>query len=224
MIGAARKQAHADVRADIRFWSLDDDRDITLANARLILSGDELERASRFVFDRDRHRFTRGRGLLRQALGDLLETDSKRLVLPTGPNGKPEISGSELNFSLSHTQDVAVFASDWTGPVGIDLEYVDRSVDVRGLTPRVFGPEERAVLDGLNERAFQRKFFEFWTAKEARMKVTGEGMSLDPLSIELELAQGHVAGVRAPDTPVTDLLFIDAPQPGLVCCLARTTD
>ena len=224
MITAARKEPHADVRADIRFWSLDDDRDITLADAGLILSGDEQARAARFVFDRDRHRFIRGRGLMRQALGDLLETDPKRLVLTTGSNGKPEIAGSRLNFNLSHTQDFAVFASDWSAPIGIDLEYVDRSVDVRGLAPRVFGLGERTVLDSLDERAFRRRFFEFWTAKEARMKVTGEGMSLDPLSIELELTQGHVTGVRVPDTPVTDLVFIDAPQPGLVCCLARATD
>ena len=44
-------------------------------------------------------------------------------------------------------------------------------------------------------------FFRIWTAKEARMKVTGEGLYLDPRDIELTFKEGMPVGYKKPSSP-----------------------
>ncbi len=71
------------------------------------LSPDEIERALRFHFEKDRNRFVTGRGLLREALGWLLEADPASIVFSYGERGKPQladsINGQFLHFNVSHS-------------------------------------------------------------------------------------------------------------------------
>jgi 4'-phosphopantetheinyl transferase len=75
---------------------------------------DELHRAERFRFRKDRDRFIAARGLLRAILGRYLKADPARLRFSYGPNGKPyladEISGNDLSFNLSRRDDLALYA------------------------------------------------------------------------------------------------------------------
>src|SRR5580704_8660219 len=57
------------------------------------LAPEELERANRFRFERDRDRFIAGRGLLRAILGRCLEIEPARVELSYGPGGKPALTG-----------------------------------------------------------------------------------------------------------------------------------
>lgn len=199
---------------------LDDDRDIALAEAWPLLSADETARARRFHFDRDRNRYVRGRGFLRRLLGPLCGQHPAGLVFGTGPQGKPFLRDHELHFNLSHCRDRAVLAVCGTGPVGLDIEYIDRQVDIAGLAQTCMTPLEAAVLDGLCDADRAPRFFAFWTAKEARMKLSGEGMSLPPNTIVLDLHEGRPIGYLQPKIPVAQAIFLDLGYPGTVCCLA----
>src|SRR2546423_1532331 len=53
------------------------------------LAATERERAARFHFERERNRYTVGRGLLRAILGRYLRTEPGELQLEYGPQGKP---------------------------------------------------------------------------------------------------------------------------------------
>src|SRR4051812_50155435 len=57
------------------------------------LREDELQRASRFQFTRDRRRFIVARGCLRQLLGARLGIDPQAVELSYGLNGKPRLGG-----------------------------------------------------------------------------------------------------------------------------------
>ena len=54
-----------------------------------------------------------------------------------------------------------------------------------------------------------RRFLEFWCAKEARMKLTGEGFGLDPQEIVLALEGGRPVGVTQPEGPDCRLVMVD---------------
>lgn len=199
---------------------LDDDHDMPLAEAAKLLSADEAAKAARFHFARDRDRHIRGRGFLRRVLGRSCGQDPARLAFGTGAQGKPFLQGSTLAFNLSHSQGLAVLALSQSTPLGIDLEFIDRRADIAALARTCLTPAETAVLQALPEAARAARFFAFWTAKEARMKLTGEGLSLLPHQIALDLRDGRPVGYLQPDTPLAQAVFLDLGDPAAICCLA----
>lgn len=198
---------------------LDDDRDVALAEARSWLSQDELRRADRFHFPHHRDRYVRGRGYLRREMARLTCQAPEDLVLAVGANGKPLIPGGP-EFNLSNSRDLAVLAISDDGPLGIDIEFQDRGVQAMELAHSCFVEAEIAVLADLASDARQQRFFAFWTAKEALMKLTGLGMSLPPRSIALELDQGWPVGFSQPQTPRAGLSFFDTGIADVICCIA----
>lgn len=201
---------------------LDDDRDMALRKAWSLLSVDETARAQRFHFDRDRDRYARGRGFLRSILAQVCGQDPASLTFGIGEQGKPYLQGSSLAFNLSHSQSLAVLATSQTGPLGIDLEFINRQVDIAGLAHSCLTAAESSVLYALPQTSRAARFFAFWTAKEARMKLTGDGMSLPPRQIELDLRDGMPVGYLYPDTPRAQAVFLDLGHPAALCCLALT--
>ena len=100
--------------------------------------------------------------------------------------GKPFCPGTGLHFSLSHSGFFAacVVADRETG---IDIE------QLRSLRPalarRVCTPEELTYL--FPEGGFDSsRFLEVWTAKEAYLKYTGEGIATDLRRLSAADAQG----------------------------------
>ncbi len=199
---------------------LEDDRDIDLNEAWPLLSAQEAARARRFHFDRDRIRYVRGRGFLRHMLAQVSGQDPARLVFGTGACGKPFLQDSPVAFSLSHSRDLAVVAIARTGSIGLDIEFIDPRADIAALAQSCLTQAETAVLQALPEAARRACFFGFWTAKEARMKLTGEGMSLPPHQIALDLRDGRPVGYLHPKAPAAQALFLDLGIPSALCCLA----
>lgn len=208
------------VPIELALCSLDDDRDIALSEAWALLSPDEITRARRFHFERDQTRYARGRGFLRRVLGQVCGQDPARLVFWLGAQGKPFLQDSGFDFNLSHSRDLAVVAVSQMGPLGIDVEFIDRQADIAGLAQSCLTPAETDVLAALPEGERRARFFAFWTAKEARMKMTGEGMSLPPRQIALDLKDGLPVGYSSPKHPTAQAVFLDIGHPGALCCLA----
>lgn len=203
-----------------QFFDLAGDELIDLGTARGLLNQAERARADRFHFDRHREFFTRGRGFLRQTISRLLGlADAAALEILEGANGKPMLAGDPIWFNLSHSEADAVLIWSHDGPLGVDLERHDRQLDVRKLARSVFTTTECDVLDGApDEQTRQALFFDFWTAKEARMKVTGEGMQLNPKDISLVLEAGMPVGFAAPQSPKVALRYVSHLD-GLSCAV-----
>ena len=210
---------------EIRTCILDSEGEAGLAADWPLLNSAEALRAGRFRFERDRHRYVRGRAFLRRSLAVRLARSPAGIDLVEGPNGKPALACGSLDFNLSHSGGLAVLAISTKGPVGLDVELLDRRVDADALAEACFTPFERSVLASLPPGERIRRFFIFWTAKEARMKLTGEGMALAPREIELDLAGGTPRGCLRPDDPVVHLDFVPIPDGftniDAICCLAR---
>jgi 4'-phosphopantetheinyl transferase len=114
---------------EVHVWCLSLDRPPE-DNALLLslLSGDERARAERFTFQEHRDRYAVGRGLLRTLLSGYLGEEPSRIAFAYGPQGKPEVAGAggarSVEFNLSHSGDMAVYAFSRGRRLGIDMERV----------------------------------------------------------------------------------------------------
>lgn len=203
---------------------LDSDDDIRLDTARDLLTAQEIERMERFVHDRDGARFARARGFLRRQLGHALGLAPQEVEIAARSGGKPFVPGAPFDFNLSHSGGLAVLGLSGTGSIGIDLELIDRGGafrrDLDGLSRAVLIEEERIALTGLTDADKPHRFLQFWTAKEARMKLSGQGLSLPPRQIGLSLRDGVPVGYARPAEGRAQLEFVSLPHPNAICCVA----
>jgi 4'-phosphopantetheinyl transferase len=154
-----------------------------------VMSPDEMKRAGRFVFDRDRNRFLRGRYLMRVLLGGYLATDPCALELLTQEHGKPVLDSKyELGFNLSHSGDAGLLAVGRMADIGIDVEMCRLPKDAQDLAKSVFTPLEMNELDTTDANSLTRSFFTGWTRKEAYLKSFGMGLVVEPKSVNVGLA------------------------------------
>jgi 4'-phosphopantetheinyl transferase len=174
-----------------------------LQHWRETLAQDEIERARRFHFERDRGHFIAARGILRQILGRYLNTEPHRLNFNYTYYGKPSLTddsgGEELRFNLSHAGELALYAVSHSRELGVDVEKILPDIEHREIATRFFSETEVAALCALPPRLQQQAFFLCWTRKEAYIKGIGEGLSLPLNSFDVSLAPGEPAtllGVR----------------------------
>jgi 4'-phosphopantetheinyl transferase len=192
-----------------------------------ILSREEQERARRFASERDRGRFAAARGLLRTILGNRLSIEPRGIEFGYSANGKPFLmggfAGTGLQFNLSHSGGLAVFALGRRGLVGVDVEQVRPVPNLSPLAERFFSAREYAEIQRLSGEEAQRGFFRIWTRKEAWLKATGQGITGPLKSVEVLGSSGDVE-VRAEPRDGTGeqrlRLYDLAPAPGFVGALA----
>jgi 4'-phosphopantetheinyl transferase len=161
---------------------------------------------------------------MRRMLGAHLGLAPRDVPIAAGPHGKPFVEGSAVRFNLSNCGPLAVLAVASGVEVGIDLEGVGRAdrfeAELEGLSHQCLNAAERSALQQAPPNLRVRRFLSYWTAKEARMKLTGEGFGLDPLDIDLVLSGGLPVGYRRPLAPDAELRFVTLSDPGAICCLA----
>jgi len=182
------------------------------------LSEEELIRAYRFRFPRDRARFIGARGILREILGRYLHTPPERVRFGYNAYGKPELLDAEererLRFNLSHAGRVALFAVTEGHEVGVDVEALRDDVPCEELAAGFFSRGEVQALAALPAKARTRAFYNCWTRKEAYVKARGMGLSLPLDCFDVSLAPGEPAALLAtrgdePDAARWSLLEID---------------
>ncbi|MGI6239800.1 MAG: 4'-phosphopantetheinyl transferase family protein [Christensenellales bacterium] len=100
------------------------------------------------------------------------------------PDGRPCVPGAHI--SLSHAGEIAVCAVA-RAPVGVDVERADR--DLSRLREKIIAP-----MDDPN-----RSLIDLWVAKEAYLKLTGEGLSggMRNYAIDGETVRDARGAVRA---------------------------
>lgn len=187
----------------VRVWQTPLDVDAAdLSECKGVLSADEQLRASTFRSAIDRRRFIVARARLRQILSHCLETTPIAIRFGYLPRGKPYLAAPAvpLHFSVSHARNLAVFAIADNCRPGIDIECLDRVIDVEGVARRFFTANETAALLQTAHADRQRVFMAIWTRKEALVKALGEGLALSLNRIEVSTApEGKPEIVAADD-------------------------
>jgi len=171
---------------------------------RALLAAEEREREQRFRFVEDRQSYLLAHALVRSVLGQLCGAEPAALRFEAGPHGRPELCWPEraprLRFNLSHTRGLVACAVALERDVGIDVEHIDRRVDIDQVARSVFSDAERSALGRLAQERRRLRFFELWTLKEAYIKAVGKGLALPLRAITLDL-----------DSPRAPRIAFDAP-------------
>ena len=165
---------------------------------RLLLAEDELARAARFHFDKDRNHYTVTRGLLRKLLAAYLSLPAEDLRFSYAEKGKPALEESQrslLNFNLAHSYGMAVYAFARNREVGVDLEFIREDLADEKIAERFFSPSEIDALGKLPAELRNHAFFDCWTRKEAYIKARGEGLSMPLNEFDVSLRPGEAAAL-----------------------------
>lgn len=184
-------------RADVHVWrlSLEQNPEQTKA-CRDLLSPDELERADRFLRSEHGAHFAVSRGALRILLGHYLSREPDGLSFRYGARGKPSLGqplGSDIQFNLSHSAGLAIFAFSRGRRLGADIEGGDRRVAPEQIARRFFSPREVADLESLPPASRKQAFLHCWTRKEAYLKAIGSGLSAGLGGFSVSLRSGEPA-------------------------------
>ncbi|HEY2498705.1 MAG TPA: 4'-phosphopantetheinyl transferase superfamily protein [Candidatus Angelobacter sp.] len=181
---------------EVHVWRIKLTQPETIIQAyRELLRKDEIERADRFYFARDRNRFTVARGVLRRLLGAYLSLHPREINFVYGPQGKPDLvpaqGSSGLRFNLSHSGEVGLLAVSRNRELGVDVEQIRADFASGEIATRFFSPEECAKLKTLSANESVGAFFNCWTRKEAYIKARGQGLSIPLDSFEVAFAPGE---------------------------------
>ncbi|TDE91620.1 4'-phosphopantetheinyl transferase superfamily protein [Occultella glacieicola] len=196
----------------------------------------EAHRYAGYRHPADRARFLVGAAIVRVLLGrDLgtapalvpLERTCARCGRPHGkvrlaehvrvPSRRPEVS-------VSHSGGWVVVAAGRDGPVGVDVEVVDASLDHVALARVGLGDRDVAALADLPEPDRAREFARRWVRMEAILKATSPALPEDSPQLQVHdvpVDERHRAAVAIVDAPRARVLERDArtilPPPGRAC-------
>ena len=166
--------------------------------AREILNSNEIDRADRFYFERHRRRFTVARSMMRLILAHYLKEKASQLTFRENKYGKPEIKHpSQIEFNLSHSQDLALLVVGKNHPVGIDLEFFSGR-SYLGIGDQLFSEAENNALKKTPLYLRSLSFFTIWAQKEAFIKACGLGLSYPTKSFNVASLPNESSDIEDP--------------------------
>lgn len=182
---------------EVRLWAVQTDpfsRPELLDACHALLSDGEKKRAARFITPAITERFVISHALLRDVMSETTGLPPEELEFCEDDLGRPLLSCvGDIDFNLSHTNGMAVVAVA-RHKLGVDVERLRAGLDLQGLGRRVLSPRERETLEG--EQGLKR-FFEYWTLKEAYAKALGIGIRMPFRDIDLKLGEHLAADLTA---------------------------
>lgn len=116
------------------------------------------------------------------------------------------------------------------GPVGIDVEAIT-ATGFEGFDEVALAPEEVQALAGLSGRALLRARARLWARKEAVLKATGHGLSIDPREVVVSgpfapaaLIDWRAEVQRPPHVSLADVAVDDDHAVAVAVCAPGTLD
>jgi 4'-phosphopantetheinyl transferase len=166
------------------------------------LSASERDRADRFVFERDRLRYTLAHGVLRRLLSLYIGTAPAELEFSATRSGKPALENGSptVAFNLTHSEDRGAVAVSVDRALGIDLEKLRSNIEALSISRNYFFGSERTAIESAPPAQRDAAFFRYWVAKEAVLKAEGIGLGfpLDRFRVDF-LADGQHARIETFD-------------------------
>ncbi|WAA09865.1 4'-phosphopantetheinyl transferase family protein [Fervidibacillus albus] len=132
----------------------------------------------RFVDDRINSLL--GELLIRHTLSCQYQIKNENICFDRDIYGKPfVVDRDDFHFNVSHSNHWVVCGVSHL-PIGIDIEYVDKSntdIDIQ-IANRFFSQEEVQYLLSHPPEKQSKVFYELWTKKESCIKAVGKGLAL----------------------------------------------
>ena len=117
---------------------------------------------------------------------------AQEIILEQNEHGKLYLKNSWLQFNLSHSHELALFAFAYDQAVGIDVEFIRKEFIIDDIVKRFFSKREITALFALPKNEQQQAFFNCWARKEAFIKALGVGIfyPLDQFDVAVTRSDG----------------------------------
>lgn len=191
-VGLTADEAH--------LWSAPDD---ICEGVPSLLPPDERARAARFISEKAARSFAAGRTLARLALSSHYPVRPQDWAFAPGPNGRPFIIAPEkyrdVQFSISHTEGLVACLTSRIAQAAVDVERVTAWDDLSFVAPTILSTAEQRSIEQLADETWLRRFFDYWTLKEAYAKALGDGLGYDFSSVSFDFGPGSEVAARFAD-------------------------
>jgi 4'-phosphopantetheinyl transferase len=150
------------------------------------LSKDEIIKASKFRFKKDKNCSIISRGALRLLSSKYLNIKPEDIIFKYGKYGKPEYNiDTELKFNVSHSGNMAILSFVKDFDIGVDIEKIKDDFDVLDIATNYFSELEIEALKKVSKEKQAEHFYRCWTRKESFIKAKSQGLSfpLDSFSV-----------------------------------------
>lgn len=150
-----------------------------LREAPYLLSDDELTRANKYHFEKDKRVYESGHVFIRKILSHYTSIEASKLELSPVVNQKPILKEApfKLHFNISHSGSKILVAVGFDSDVGIDVEKIIPDFDMDGFAEANYHANELSHFRSLKNNDETDYFYKIWTRKEAWLKLTGEGIN-----------------------------------------------
>ncbi|MGR6087452.1 MAG: 4'-phosphopantetheinyl transferase family protein [Arcticibacter sp.] len=169
---------HGSHPGEVHVWThITGPGDAYVALAPQMLSQDELNKALKYHYERDRKVYLSGHVFIRKVLAHYSGLAPTDIQLTPVVNAKPRMTNAPfpLHFNISHCGTRILVAVGFDTDVGIDVEEVLDDFDMEGFSENNYHPNEINKLSRLSAVKQVEYFYTVWTRKESWLKLTGEG-------------------------------------------------
>lgn len=189
--GKPPKKLQAD-RSELHVWQIKYDIEYLYASLISLLSFEEIHDANTFFLKKNYRRYQISHGIKRLILAKYLNTSPKSIIFHCNNYGKPFIAPWQnpcnLQFNLSHSNNLILMAVTIKDNVGIDVEYNENELSENELISDIFSHKEQFFFSNLNDKQEKKlAFYRCWTRKEAYLKANGIGLTVDLKNISVDL-------------------------------------
>jgi len=172
-------------KGELHIWRYTvNEQDYVAEKTNPILSVEEREKATRFIQEQHAIKYVCNHRFMRNVLGAYLNTHPGIIKFSYTEMGKPFIENSNLFFNLSHRNKYGLLAIFKDAEIGVDIEYIKELQDVATFSSYSFSEQEKALIFS-NNKTNPEILLTFWAFKEAYIKATGTGLSVDISKINL---------------------------------------
>ncbi|WP_203257044.1 4'-phosphopantetheinyl transferase family protein [Hyunsoonleella ulvae] len=175
---------------DFHLWLVDvNDTEVLLETLSSFLSNEELHKAEKFKFEKDRKVSIISRGVLRLLLSKYLNTNPSNIKFIYGQYGKPIVTNKEnITFNVSHSSNKIIIGFTKGYDIGVDVELIKYNFDLVNIAENFFSKSEINLLSKFQPKDYPIGFYRCWTRKESFIKAKSKGLSfpLDSFSVSLD--------------------------------------
>lgn len=162
----------------IHLWFIPLNISTQLENLYYMLSTEEREKAYNFYFELHKNKYIVRRAALRQILSKYCKVRPINIDFKYNHCGKPYLRRNRFNlqFNMSHSQDMAILAIAKKHSIGADIECIKPVNDLTTIVKKFFSIRENFDYLLIPEHHKTKAFYSVWTRKEAFTKAIGKGL------------------------------------------------
>jgi 4'-phosphopantetheinyl transferase len=167
----------------IHIWFCDLDDKQLEPTSHNMLSANELARVERLP-PSEQSRMAARFVFVRKVLGNIANVEPHSLEFGEGLNGKPRLvshtgKNENLNFNISHSENILALAVSFDCELGIDIEVVKHDIDFFSIAKMHFDKKSFELLCAVSPPRAAHFFYRLWTRKEALTKMYGVGITAE---------------------------------------------